>query len=213
MRCLGRPKIWSLLLQSCVQMKERSWVICTKTSVSPSHSKRLSKPCAVRNKKEQWNKPLYDSNIPKWSLKHPPLGHKTAFFNSVCCTMKHMRSFLSQVLWIETGIFHKVFFSYPPFLPPLNTTPSLPVQEGSLSGSFLPMIPIALEGTWWPRWVCRAVCQLTWKQPDLLLLPPCLVSSSDSGRFRNVRNNRCHFPLKPKFYVKEEKWMIHCRYL
>lgn len=123
-----------------------------------------------------------------------------------------MRSFFSQVLRIETGISYKVFFSYPPFLPPLKATPSPPVQEGSLSGSFLLMIPIALEGTWWPRQVRRAIYRLTWKQPDLLLLPPCLVSSSDS-RFRNVRNNRCHFPLKPKFYVKEEKRMIHCRYL
>lgn len=60
------------------------------------------------------------------------------------------RSFLAQALWIETGIFYKVFFSYPPLLPPLKTTPSLPVQEGSLSGNSLPMIPIALEGTWWP---------------------------------------------------------------
>lgn len=194
-------------------MKECSWVICTKTSVSPSHSKSLSKRCVVRNKKEQQNKPLCDSNIPKRSLKHPPLGHKTAFFNSVCCTMKHMRSFLSQALWIETGIFYMVFFSYPPFLPPLKTTPSPPVQEGSLSGSFLPMIPIALEGTWWPRQLCRVICQLTWKQLDHLLLPPCRVSSSNSGRFRSGRNNRCHYPLKPKFYVKEENWMIHCRYL
>lgn len=150
MRCLRRPKIWPLLLQDCVQLEECSWIIHTKTSVSSSHSKSLSKHYAVRNKKERQNKPLCDSNIPKWSLKHPPLGHKTAFFNSVCCTMKHMRSFLAQASWIETGIFYKVFFSYPPFLPPLKTTPSLPVQEGSLSGNSLPMIPIALEGTWWP---------------------------------------------------------------
>lgn len=206
------PKIRSLLLQSCVQMKDCSWVVSPETSASPSHSKSLSNPCAVRNEKEQWNKPLCNSNIPEWSLNHPPLDHKTAFFNSVCCTMKHMRSFLSQVLWIETGIFYKVFFSYPPFLPPLKTTPSPPLQESSLSGSFLPMIPIALDGTWWPHQVCRAIWQLTCKQPDPLLQPRWLVSSSNRGWFRNIRNNRCHLPLKPKFYVKE-KWTIRCRYL
>lgn len=145
MRWLRRPKIWSLLLQSCVPLKECRWIIHTKISVSSSHSKSLSKHYAVRNKKEQQNKPLCDSNIPKWSLKHPPLGHKTAFFNSVCCTMKHEVIFSTSLMNRDWNFLQGLLF-LSPISPPFKNNSQSASTRGFTVWEFPPHDTYSLGG-------------------------------------------------------------------